>query len=131
MKLYLLDTSVLIALFSKKSSPSCLAFLQNLKKKSASLSTCGIVLSEFYRGVSPREAEKYSFYLDQLRYLHSSKSIYEKAGLLAGGLSKKGIKISLADCVIAAVAQYFQATVVTFDNDFKFIPKLQFIMPRI
>lgn len=131
MKLSLLDTNILITLFSKKYSDEMRAWLRKRRGKRHILATCGIVLSEFYRGIDRHHAEKYSFYLGNFSYLHSTRSIYENAGLLAYNLAKKGKTVPLIDCVIAQIAKQFHATLITFDKDFRKIPGIKIMTPKL
>lgn len=117
MKAYLIDTNVLIALFSKYTASRMRYFLARLKKN-AIFYVCGLVLSEFYQGIDKKDAEYYSAVLEDFPYLHSSRSIYESAGLTAYRLRKKGKTIPLGDCIVAATAKLYNATVITLDKHF-------------
>lgn len=117
MKAYLLDTNILIALFSKYTAKHARVFLSKLKKN-AIFHVCGLVLSEFYQGIDKKDAEYYSALLEDFPYLPSSRRIYEKAGLTAYRLRKKGKTIPLGDCIIAETAKLYGATVITLDKHF-------------
>lgn len=125
MKTYLLDTNILIALFSKYQAETVKRFLAKLRRTRSRLATCGIVVAEFYQGVSPENAEYYSFELDKLVYLPASRSCFEKAGFISYRLKKAGKTTPLADCFIAACAKEYHATIVTMDQDFKRIPGIR------
>lgn len=124
MRFFVLDTNILISLFSKKGSVRTAAFLKKLHKRRSALATCGPVLAEFYRGIERKDAERYSSYLSDFKYLHSAQNIYENAGILAHGLDKKGKSTPLMDCLIAEIAKHHDATLVTSDRDFKRFSKL-------
>lgn len=117
MKAYLLDTNVLIALFSKYTAKRARSFLAKLKKN-AIFYICGLVLSEFYQGIDKKDAEYYSSILEEFPYLPSSRRIYENAGLIACKLRKRGKTIPLGDCIIAETAKLYGSTVITLDKHF-------------
>jgi len=125
MKTYLLDTNILIALFSKFHHITIKKRIEKLRTKRSRLATCGFVLAEFYQGIAPEHAEYYSFHLDQLVYLPSTRSCFENAGSLSYKLKKAGKETSLGDCFIAACAKKYGATIITLDKDFKKIPGIK------
>ncbi|MEK7171687.1 MAG: PIN domain-containing protein [Patescibacteria group bacterium] len=124
MKAYLFDTNILISLFSKYTAKRTRSLLAKLKKN-AVFYICGLVLSEFYQGIDKKDAEYYSAVLEDFPYLHSSRSIYENAGLTAHKLRKKGKTIPLGDCIVAATAKLYGATVVTLDKHFIGFPEIK------
>ena len=117
MKAYLIDTNVLISLFSVPTEQRVKHLLKTLNKKSI-LYLCGPVLSEFYQGIDRKNAEYYSALLDEFPYLHSNRAIYENTGLMAHELKKQGWTAPLGDCMIAQISKHYQAEVVTFDKHF-------------
>ncbi|MBI2453648.1 PIN domain-containing protein, partial [Candidatus Peregrinibacteria bacterium] len=117
MKTYLLDTNILIALFSKRHQEKIRTQLLTLKKTRNRLATCGIVLSEFYQGIERHDAEFYSAYLDQFIYLPGKKSVFENAGILSHELKRSGRETPLGDCLVAAFAKEYGATVITLDRE--------------
>lgn len=125
MKLYLLDTSVLIALFSKKSFIKIHQFLEKFRKSRAVFATCGIILTEFYSGVDEARRCEYIEYLSALKFLESNRKIYENAGFLFYSLRKQGVSISLADAIIAENAKFYSATLITLDKDFQYFSNLK------
>lgn len=125
MKFYILDTSVLIALFSKKSFYKIHQFLEKFRKPRAAFATCGIILTEFYSGIDEIRRREYIQYLSTLKFLDSNREIYENAGFSFYSLRKQRIGISIADAVIAENAKFYGATLITLDKDFQYFLNLK------
>lgn len=123
-EIFLVDTGVWISSFCPSNQTSCLNIRQLLKKleEKERVATCGIVLTEFARGLGEIKKEIEAFeILESHEYLETSKDIFIYAGQLSRNLDKKG----LTDCLIAATAMFYGATLVTNDPHFKRFKELK------
>lgn len=110
MKLYLLDTNILIyALANKK--PWASRFRKWIKNKQAAISA--ITAAEFLTGASPQEAKKFELFLDEFGTLPVETSTARLAAEYRKEFLRQGRNLKLPDCLIAATAKYYQATLVT------------------
>lgn len=98
----LLDTSVLIdALRARRARRSWLA---ELVRAGHSLETSTLNIAEVYAGMRPEEEIKTSAFLGALRANPITTSAAERAGRLKSQWARKGLTLSLADMIVAAVA---------------------------
>ena len=112
MKLYLVDTNVLIyALAGKK--PWANLVKDWIKKKQLALSS--MVVAEFLTGASEEEAKIFEALLDKFGSLPIDTITARLAAEYRKKFLKKGRKLKLPDCLIAATCKIYQATLVTFD----------------
>lgn len=125
MQTYLLDTNILIALTSKKNFYKIQNFLEKLNKPNTTVAICGIVLTEFLRGLNEVQHKKYLNQISKLPYFDTTHEIFIKAGISMAELRRKGKIISLGDGVIAEVAKAHKATLITLDKDFEHFPVLK------
>jgi hypothetical protein len=98
----LLDTSVLIdTLRDRKGRRS---FLRELVLEGHTLACSPVNVAEVYAGMRPTEATATGEFLGSLEYVPISRAAAESAGQLKAYFSGKGRTLSLADCLVAAVA---------------------------
>ena len=102
MATYLLDTSVIIdALLGKRGRA---VLLQELLRQGHLLACCPINVAEIYAGMRPKEETPTAQFLKSLQYYEVSWEVARRAGLLKGDYARRGLTLSLADAMIAAVA---------------------------
>lgn len=112
MKLYLVDTNVLIyALAGKR--PWAFSLKKWIRNRQLALSS--IVVAEFLTGVTDEEAKIFEALLDRFGSLPVDTMTARLAADYRKKFLKKGRKLSLPDCLIAATCKIYQATLVTFD----------------
>ena len=121
-KKYLVDTSVIIALFRK--SEDAKVALNALNANETYI--CDITFMEILAGCSTVEKREYAVeFLDEYGLLKNNEYVSEKAMLLMKRycIQRSGQPmIRLADCLIAAFALYYKMELLTFNKkDFDFI----------
>ena len=108
MKPVLVDTDVLINFLRGK--PKAKEFL--LAQLDSGPILCSVItVAEIFAGMRPHEQEKTRELLDNLEIIPVTRAIAEKAGLYKGGI--KSHSLELDDCIIAATAHLWKATLVT------------------
>lgn len=113
MAAHLLDTSVIIDVLNSRNNRSVL--LEKLLNQGHLLACCAVNVSEIYAGLRPREEPATRAFLESLEYLEITWGIARSAGLLKREYARKGLSLSIADCLIAAVAIGYGCTLLT-DN---------------
>ena len=113
MATFLLDTSVIIDTINEKRGRR--QFLKELVEQGHILACCAINVAEVHAGLRPKEEEKTESFLGALEYYAIGIRVAESGGLLKRDYSRRGITLSLADAVIAAVAIHHRLTLIT-DN---------------
>ena len=112
MATYLLDTNVIIdAVNGKKGRNEFLLDLTELQGHT--LATCPVNVAEVYAGMRPKEAQRTAELLHSLELLPITFSVAALAGGLKYDYARKGITLSLADAMIAAVAIHYQLRLIT------------------
>lgn len=113
MKLFLPDTNVLIyGLMDKKPYGDLLKkWIQN---KSLVLSS--IVVAEFLVGATTEEEKIFEALLDKFGSLPVDTAVSRIAALYRKKYLKKGFKLKLPDCLIAAICKLYNARLVTFNK---------------
>ena len=113
MATYLLDTSVLIdALLGRRGRDT---LLKELLLEGHLLACCPINVAEIYAGMRPQEEARTEQFLRSLRYYDLSWEVARRAGLLKGDSARRGITLTLADAMTAAVALSYRLPLLT-DN---------------
>ena len=102
MATYLLDTSVIVDALNGKRGRRDL--LLDLLRQGHLLACCPINVAEVYAGMRPREAKATEEFLKSLDYYHITWPVARLAGLLRRDHARKGLTLTLADTMIAAVA---------------------------
>jgi len=108
---FLLDTSVLID-FSK-SIPATVHGLETFAESGDELCVCSIVIAEFVSGLRPVDRPRWTDLLLSMRYLPDSRTMAIDAGRYRYHLARLGRSVSTTDALIAAVAQAWDATLLT------------------
>ena len=113
MTRYLLDTTALID-FSKGQEPArsrILGWIQG----GDDLAICDVVAAEFYSGVPVTERSRWDAFLGALQYWPITWVAARQAGLWRYDFARRGIALSTADTLVAAIAREQHAVLVT-DN---------------
>jgi len=113
MATLLLDTSVIIDVINDKKDRRL--FLRGLLEQGNILACCAINVAEVYAGMRPKEEERTTAFVGSLDYFPITFPAARLAGELKRDFAKKGATLSLADCVIAAVAIQYRVALIT-DN---------------
>src|SRR5579885_3830218 len=114
MATLLLDTSVIIdAINNKKGRNDFL--LDLVERQGHILACCPINVGEVYAGMKPKEETHTTALLESLQLFPITFAVAVLAGQLKRDHSKKGSTLSLADCLVAAVAIHNQLALLT-DN---------------
>jgi tRNA(fMet)-specific endonuclease VapC len=116
---FLLDTNILSpVLRARDDNPAFIRFQAELSH-SSTLFLCPVAFCEVLSGLHHRDPggliSRFSILLKSLVYVELERQDWELAAKMRGDLMRKGIKISVADAVIAAQASRLNAIVVT-DN---------------
>jgi predicted nucleic acid-binding protein len=113
MTRYLLDTTALID-FSKGQEPARSRILGWIHGGD-DLGVCAIIVAEFYAGVPVAARPRWDAFLGALQYWPITWAAARQAGLWRYDFARRGIALSTADTLVAAVASEQDAVLVT-DN---------------
>lgn len=92
----------------------------------AAMATCDIVRVEVLRGiVQPKAHEKFAMFFDLLVHVPMDRRAWRQTEELAWELDRRGHTLPLPDLIIAICAIRANAEVLTRDEDFRLVPKLQ------
>lgn len=90
------------------------------------VTTCGMVMVEVLRGVKQMRAlERFAAAFAVMLYIPSNNAVWDRAWQLGWEMDRRGRVIPGADLVIAAHALQVGAAILTADQHFHFVPKLQ------
>ena len=127
MAVYLPDTSVLIdALNGKRGRAPA---LRALVEDGHMLASCSVTVAEIYAGMDESEAEATSKLIERLRYYDVMPEIAHRAGRFKYEWARRGLTLSLADTLIAAVALHYGLLLIT-DNE-KHFPMPEITLHRL
>lgn len=129
MAVFLLDTSVIIDTLNDKKNRRVL--LRRLLEGGNTLACCAVNVTEIYAGARPQEEAATDRFLSSLDYYPIDYGAARLAGELKQSFWKKGVTLTVADTLIAAVAIQESLTLIT-DNvkDFP-MPELSLhLLPR-
>jgi len=131
MAIYLLDTNIIIDVLNRKRNRH--EFLLDLAgQQGHTLACCPINVAEVCAGMRPKEEPHTRALLQSLELFPITFPVAELAGLLKRDHARKGVTISLADAIIAAVAIHNQLTLIT-DNvkDFPMAELSLYPLPKV
>lgn len=111
MTRYLLDTTTLID-FSK-GRESARSRLLEMIHAGDELGVCAINVAEFYAGIPPDKRPMWDEFVGSLRYWEISREAARNAGHFRHDFARKGVVLSTADALVAAVAQEQGAVIAT------------------
>jgi predicted nucleic acid-binding protein len=98
----LLDTSVIIDILNDKHNRTKL--IRELLAQGNTFNCCSINIAEVYAGMLPKEKIRTQALLDSLYCYEITKNIAIHAGTLKREWSQRGVTLSIADTIVAAVA---------------------------
>ena len=110
---FLLDTSVIIDFLNKRKNRREL--LKQLHEAGHYLSCCAVNVAEIYAGLLPQEEARALEFLESLEYYEIDFDVAALSGKTRQEFRKKGITLATTDTIIAAVAVYYDLTLIT-DN---------------
>jgi len=108
---YLLDTTEIIDY--GRGHPPTVALLNDLYKQGNSLGCCDVVIAEVYAGVKEKDRSKIEELVEALRFYPTDKGVAKLAGQYINDFSRQGIRLTVADALIAAVAITYQLVLIT------------------
>ena len=111
MTRYLVDTSVLVDL-SRWVEPTRSKLIE-LTEAGHELCICAVVVTEFFAGVRHSELDDWREFFRSLRFLTTDIDVAEAAGLYRQNSKRSGRVVATPDAIIAAVAQAWDATLLT------------------
>jgi predicted nucleic acid-binding protein len=124
----LADTSVLVEYFRATGDPKIQDSVETLLEK-GNLVVCGMTIAELFQGLRSEEQEPVNSLLKEAHYVDSSRHDFEASGHLGNSLIKKGSRIPLADCLIAALCLRLKMELFSLDKHFSLIPGLKLFRP--
>jgi predicted nucleic acid-binding protein len=90
--------------------------------------SCGVVLVEVCCGIiQPKAYQQIRNRFELMCWVPTTSKIWEKVTQLAWELARKGIIMKVPDLTIAVSALEADASVLTYDSDFTFVPNLRVI----
>ena len=113
MNRYLVDTNILIYALAGK-NPWANLMKKWIKEKRIALSS--IVVAEFLTGATDKETKVFKTLLDKFNSLPVDTTIARLAADYRKEFLKRGRKLPLFDCLIAATCKLYKATIVTFNT---------------
>ena len=88
--------------------------------------TCGMVKLEVLRGVKHKNAhQRMTDLMNCMFYVPTPNTVWERTERLAWELDRSGYVVKATDLIIAVCALEADATVLTLDADFDYIPGLR------
>jgi predicted nucleic acid-binding protein len=108
---YLLDTSALIDV-SKEIEPTS-SQVRRWLTGSSEVGTCGVVVAEFFAGLSANERSMWMPLIDRLAFWETTRRSAVLAGIYRYQFARLGKALSTPDTIIAAIAVNVGATLVT------------------
>jgi len=126
MNRVLADTSIWVEYFNRPKSEYAERLAEFLEIEVVYIT--GIILAELLQGAKTHaEFNLLRNNLKVLPLLKETDKTWEKVGKLSFDLQRKGIVISLSDCLIAVLAQENNCQVFTLDNHFVHVPQLEIV----
>jgi predicted nucleic acid-binding protein len=111
MTRYLLDSDAVMDYLA--GGPDSVALIRNLRLQGNELCCCDITVAEVHAGLLPQHRAAGMALLASLTYLPTSFSTAQQAGEWKFTYARRGITLSITDCLIAATALAHQAHLVT------------------
>ena len=120
----LLDTNVIIDALRKKRGRA--EHLESLSIQGFTLCVCAVVLTELYTGVLQNDEKNVQGMTKDFTFLPTNPELSRLAGVLRKRYRDRGVALSTADCLIAAIAIHYEVMLAT-DNQGDFpMPELSF-----
>lgn len=119
----LVDTSCWIEYFNRPGTRNAAAVEEAIREDRAALT--GIVLAELSQGAKTEdELSRLRAALGAVSWIETSREIYERTGGISFGLRRRGVKVPITDCLIAAAAESIGGRILTLDRHFAEISKV-------
>lgn len=113
----LVDTSCWIEYFNSPGTGTAVAVEEAIRDDRAALT--GIVLAELSQGARrAAELSRLQTALGAVRWVATSREVYERAGRIGFELRRRGVTVPVTDCVIAAAAESVGGRILTLDDHF-------------
>ncbi len=124
---YLLDTTETIDY--GRGHPPTVTLLNNLYEQGNSLGCCDVVIAEVYAGVKQKDRGNIEDLVEALRFYPADKEIARMAGQYINDFSQQGIRLTVADALIAAVAISYRLVLITKNQKHYPMPELNLYQP--
>src|SRR5215213_306780 len=111
MARYLLDTTALVD-YSKRFEPTT-SRLRRWMADGEEVGVCPVTISKLFAGLPPTAHETWHDFVDALRFWPISRSASVQAGIWRYEFARRGMQLTTADTLVAAVAREAEAVVVT------------------
>ena len=129
MAAYLLDADAVID-FINRHTPT-VALVEQLILNDERLCTCEVVLAEVYAGLTQRDEERASKFLQTLDFLPGTSESAERAGRWRYQFARRGRVLPTTDALIAATAVEHNVTIVTGNVRDYLMPEVSLLpLPR-
>jgi predicted nucleic acid-binding protein len=115
---YFLDTGTLID-FAQRQEPVSTRLL-DLIRSDARIAISAIQIGEFFAGLAPNERADWARLLDTFSYWDISSEAAIQAGIDRYEFARRGVQLSLTDCLIGAIARERSAVLLT--NNLRHFP---------
>ena len=120
---YLLDTTEIIDY--GRGHPPTVTLLNNLYEQGNSLGCCDVVIAEVYAGVKQKDRGNIEDLVEALRFYPADKGIARTAGQYINDFSQQGIRLTVADALIAAVAISYRLVIITKNQKHYPMPEIK------
>lgn len=120
---YLLDTTEIIDY--GRGHPPTVTLLNNLYEQGNSLGCCDVVIAEVYAGVKQKDRGNIEDLVEALRFYPADKGIARTAGQYINDFSQQGIRLTVADALIAAVAISYRLVLITKNQKHYPMPEIK------
>jgi predicted nucleic acid-binding protein len=107
----LLDSDTVIQFL--KGDTQATQLVGELYRQGDVLCTCAVVMTEVYSGLRPYDVPRSDTFLLSMRFLPAVHEIGRQAGLWRFEFARQGLRLSAPDCLIAATAHHYGATLIT------------------
>ncbi len=118
----LIDTSAWIEFFRSRGNPEVKAAVRDLISTRQAAYTCPVAF-ELFAGAREHEKEDLNTGLGLCSRVHLLPEDWDAAGMLAGSMHAKGVRIPPSDVLIATTAIRRQLPVLTTDSHFNLLKK--------
>ncbi len=127
MKIYLVDTNILINALSRKRGHREL--LHQFVAQGHPLACCAVVTAELFSSIKPPDLPNVEQFVSMLTWYPATPKIARLAGRLRFDYAQEGISLSLPDTLIAATALEHGLTLITENRKHFPMPELSLYPP--
>ena len=111
MTRYLLDTDAVADFLN--GFTTTVQLVNDLYSRGDVLCTCSVVIAEIYSGLRHRDRPRGDELFESMTTLATTPSASRQAGIWRYDFARRGQQLSMADCLIAAIAHEHGATLLT------------------